>query len=231
MEWMNDPTPEENATFKHFTYFDKRDLPTLLNIECFVDVGGGSVKKGADDTAITITGTDQDNVMYVIDYFSEQTGTNTDTIIDEMFRLDNLYHPKRFLIEKSQAANFLVSPLEKRQLNDRHFLNIEYVSPPKGSGDRRGNMSDGKYQRIAAMASPFKLGAIRIQKWMTKLIDQATRFPRATHDDVLDATAYSWMFSQKNMRPWEQRTPSITDDLFGPEPSQEYEPLYADIGV
>ncbi len=236
MEWMNDPTPAENAEFKVFTYFDKqKEYPTSPLIELTVDVGGGGVKKGADDSAMVVTASDEKNTLYVVDYVSDKMGTDTDRIIDEIFRLDDMYHPQVVRIEKSTATNFLISPLEKRMLNDRHFLNVEYVSPPKGSGDRRGNMSDAKYQRIAAMASPMKLGAIRIQKWMTKLIEQLTRFPRARHDDVADALGYAWMFSLNRLAPDipqpKRHDPNDPLGLFVLNEEEAYVPLYDELGI
>lgn len=237
MEWMNDPVPQENAEFKVFTFFDKQyEMPQKPFVELFVDTGGGSVKKGADDTAMAVTATDEKNTLYALDYISDKMGTDTDRIIDEMFRLDDLYHPQIVRIEKTTASNFLISALEKRMLNDGHFLNVEYVQPPRGSGDRRGNMSDGKYQRIAAMASPMKLGAIRIQRWMTKLIEQLQMFPRAKHDDVADALGYAWMFAQKRITqvPDGSKPKYSPDDPLGlfqtiEEPS--YQPIYDELGI
>lgn len=236
MEWMNDPVPQENAEFKTFSFFEiQTDLPRNLVVELTIDSGGGSVKKGADDTAMVVTATDERNTLFVLDYISDKMGTDTDLIIDNIYKLDDLWHPSTIRIEKTSASNFLIAALEKRMLNDRRFLNVQYVTPPKGSGDRRGNMSDAKYQRIAAMASPMKLGAIRIQRWMTKLLEQLQTFPRAKHDDVADTLGYAWMFVLKRLSP-EPPAPDGTsaDDPLGvfsmPAP-QGYEPLYEDLGI
>ena len=231
MEWMNDPIPEENATFKDFQYFDPFSLPKALTVECFVDVGGGSVKKGADDTAIVVTGTDENNVMYVLDVISDKMGTDTDRIADAFFKVDNNWHPLRFVVERTQASSFLKPALEKRMLNDNHFLNLELVNPGKGSGDRRGNMSDGKYQRISAMQSPVRLGAIKFQRNQHKLIEQLQRFPRASHDDAADALGYAWTYSLRNMRPEQLALRSTLGELDEPPQSSEFVPIYDDLGI
>lgn len=238
MEWMNDPVPQENAEFKVFTYFDKQhDMPPNPYVELTVDTGGGSVKKGADDTAMVVTASDEKNTLYVLDYISDKMGTDTDLIIDNIFKLDDLYHPQVVRIEKTTASNFLITALEKRMLNDGHYLNVEYVQPPRGSGDRRGNMSDGKYQRIAAMASPMKLGAIRIQKWMTKLLEQLQMFPRAKHDDVADTLGYAWMFAQRRVTivdgdmPHARKDPNDPLGIFQANEEPAYEPLYDELGI
>lgn len=236
MEWMNNPVPQENATFQTFTYFDKqKEYPQNPLVELTVDLGGGSTKKGADDAAFVVTASDEKNTLYVVDYVSDKMGTDTDRIIDTIFDLDNKYHPSVIRIEKTTATNFLISPLEKRMLSERHFLNVDYVAPPKGSGDRRGNMSDAKYQRIAAMASPMRLGAIRIQKWMTKLVEQLTMFPRAKHDDVADALGYAWMFSLNRLAPdtptQNRRDPNDPLGIFNLTEEEAYVPLYDDLGI
>ena len=61
MEYQNNPIPQEAAEFKHeyLNYYKLEDLPDNLCVELFMDSGGGSVKKRADDTAIVVTGTDQ----------------------------------------------------------------------------------------------------------------------------------------------------------------------------
>ena len=48
-------------------------------------------------------------------------------------------------------------------------------------------MSDAKYQRIAALAGPMKMGTIKLRSWMKELQEQLLAFPRARHDDLADA--------------------------------------------
>ena len=103
-------------------------------------------------------------------------------------------------IEKTAATNMIRAALERKLLAKRLHLRIEYVAPTRGSADRRGTMSDGKFQRIAAMEAPFKLGVIRIRKWQTKLYEQLLAFPRGKHDDLIDALSYGYMYGQKKKK-------------------------------
>jgi len=224
MEYLNNPVPAEAATFKqeYFQFFDEAPPRRECIVEVFVDLGGGSIRKEADDTAMVVTYMDKHNTIFVNDYICDKMGTDTKKIVDALFSLYSKYQPSRFVIEKTVAANMLMAGLEAEMLNRGVHLNIEYVSPPRGSGDRRGNMSDAKYQRIAAMEAAFKLGAIKIRKWMDRLQEQLLVFPRGQHDDLIDALAYGYMFAQRR----------IDESAFdGMEDGVMYEPLYEELGL
>ena len=94
------------------------------------------------------------------------------------------------------ATNFLNGSLEHEQLARSTFLPIQYVSPPKGAGARQG-MSDAKFQRISALVPNIKAGNILFLPNQHKLFKQSFDFPRAKHDDILDALAYAWMFGHR----------------------------------
>lgn len=228
MEYMNDPIPQEAAEFKmeYFTFFDQKDIPKTLSIEIFVDLGGGSVKTGADDTAMVVVGTDEQNTMYVLDYISDKMGTDVERIAHDLFTLVDRWNPHRVSIEKTQAANFFMVPLSTAMAKERKLFSVNYFNPPRGAsgGDRRGNMSDAKYERIAALASKFKFQTIKIQRWQTKLIEQLIAFPRAKHDDIADALAYAYMFGNKRLS---QLTKQEEEEVA----DSGYQPLYEDIGL
>ncbi len=224
LEYMNDPMPAESATFKDEYFngneFDDVSFPKDTVCECFVDLGGGGVSKSADDSAFVVINTDQHNTMFVNDYIAEVMDTKQ--MVDTLFQLYEKYHPRVFYIEKTMATNILMPTLESEMKKRNVHLRVEMMSPPRGSGDRRGNMSDGKYQRIEAMAPAFKLGTIKMRPWMTKLKAQLLRFPRGKHDDLIDALAYGYMFRIKRMKIKEY----VDDELEG-----GYEPLYAELGI
>ena len=204
MEYMNNPIPTEDATFReeYFQYFD--DLPhhpSHYHREIFVDLGGGSIKKTADDSSFVVLFTDPDTGdMFVQDYVSKPMGTDTSKILSTLLNLASTHNVTRIFIEKTVASNMLCAALDREMKKRRTYLRIEYVSPTRGSGDRRGNMSDGKYQRIAQMEAPFKLGVIKIRRWMEQLKEQLQAFPRGRHDDLIDALSYGYMYGKKARR-------------------------------
>lgn len=244
MEYMNDPMPIETAVFRseYFQYFE--DLPRVTDVtkdfiikELYIDLGGGSVKKTADFTAMVVLAIDQRNNIFIQDYINERFGTDTHRIIQAIFQLYEKHKVSRVVIEKTMATNMLDASLKQAMLDEKRYLNIEYVSPPRGSGDRRGNMSDGKYQRIAAMEAAFKLGIIKMRRWMVELQEQLLAFPRATHDDLADALSYGYMQLQRRMQVSEEKRQRDQEDpndplgLYKKKRNDEYEVLYEEIGL
>jgi predicted phage terminase large subunit-like protein len=225
MEYLNNPIPEETAKFKreYFRFFD--DLPSIqeeqIYFECFIDLGGGSAKETADYTAMVVLAIDRHNNIYIHDYVNKRTGSDINAIIDALLSLHHKYRPRRFVFEKTVATNMIQAALNQSLISKNVHLNIEYINPTRGSGDRRGNMSDGKYQRIVGMEGAFKLGVIKMRPWMTELQDQLLAFPRASHDDLIDALAYGYqLLSRRNF---------YAETLN--QETEEYIPLYEDIGL
>jgi predicted phage terminase large subunit-like protein len=204
MEYMNDPMPIEGAIFtrNNFKFIDvAEEIKGYTRNELFIDLGGGSLKKTADDTAMVVVKTDlESGVMYLDHYIARKYGTDNDAIIKDIFKLVTEHKIGKVYIEKTVASNMLQAALDRAQKERGKSLNIEYIVPPRGSSDRRGNMSDAKYQRIAALADPMKFGKILIRKWMTELMEQLERFPRAKHDDIADALSYAYMFGKRRKK-------------------------------
>jgi len=225
MEYQNDPAPDEAAKFRqeYFQYFE--DLPPRQEIalEMFVDLGGGGAsKENADPTAMVVIGLDNENTFYVHDYVNRRFGTDTNAMINTMFDLARKHQPSKITIENTMATNMIKSALKIEMKKRGMYLNIDYVNPTRGSGgQKRGNMSDGKYMRIAALEAPFKFGGIKIRKWMTELQEQLIMFPRGQHDDLIDALSYGYMHMTPRLKPRDER---LARD-------ESYEALYPEIGL
>ena len=225
MEYLNNPIPTETATFKREYFRTFVDLPDLIAdqviFEVFIDLGGGSTRSTADFTAIVVLAIDKHNNIYVHDYVNKRMGPDVNLLVDELMQIHAKYRPHKYTFEKTVATNMIESTLKATLLAKNVHLNIEYITPTRGSGDRRGNMSDGKYQRIIGMEAAFKLGVIRIRPWMTELMDQLLSFPRSSHDDLLDALAYGYQLLIR------RKFHEQTDE----EPEPDFTPIYADIGL
>lgn len=225
MEYMNDPVPQEAAIFdlKTFRFYDPNALPAKHDLvyEMAIDLGGGSTRVSADDTAFVVTATDKYNNVYVIDVFSDTMGTDTDRIIEVLFSLYDAHAPQTIIVEKTTATNFLISTLEREQLKRNAYLPLKFVNPPRGQGGRKGNMTDAKFQRIAALAPQVRAGVLMFLPSQQKILSQAASFPRSKHDDILDALAYIWMFGHRSI----EMTANQDEDDYS------YQPLYPEIGL
>lgn len=226
MEYMNDPTPEATAFFNlaDWKYYKPTDLPHSKVVEVAVDLGGGSTRRTADDTAMITGATDPvTGKLHILDVVSGKMGTDTTQVIEHLFRINEAHHPSLFIIEKTVATNFLMPTLTHAMQMKRIHLPIKLVTPPRGSGQGTGNMSDAKYQRIKALVQPVKMGDIVILPEHMKLVKQSADFPRGKHDDALDALAYLWMFGFKPAKMSKEEEDYLTHDT--------YQPLYDEIGL
>ncbi len=235
LEYQNNPIPQESAAFRQseFHFFEKLPDDKLMYSEAFCDLGGGSVRKTADPTALGVVYVDSRNDLWLEDYVNVAYGTDLKAFFDDLFKLHFRHKFRRLVMERTQAANMVRAALEAEMLRRRVFFEVEYVSPTRGDGTQRGNMSDGKYQRIAAMAMPVRLGVIHIRKWMSDLQEQLVAFPRAAHDDLADMLSYAWMLVQRRLqRP--EKEDAVNDPLGLRRSSRdpgEYVPMYDEIGV
>lgn len=209
MEYMNDPVPSEGAAFKEemFSYFDSIPLSPFADFsrEMFVDLGGGGASRDADPTAMVVVVTDRSaGTMYVDDIVNRRFGTDSKQLVDSVIATAERNRCTRVVVEKTMASNVLSSTLDREAVRRRCQFRVEYVTPNRGTADRRGKMSDGKYQRIAQMEAAVRTGEIRFRRWMTELVAQLVRFPNAQHDDLADALAYAYAYARrarKNARP------------------------------
>lgn len=228
MEYQNDPVAQDNATFRpeYFQFFE--ELPTLkqspggIRHEIYVDMGGGSASKSADPTAIVSLAMDDSNTIYVHDYINKRYGNDLKPFFDDLFNFIAKYDPTKVAFEKTSASLMVEKPLEQEMQKRNKNFSISWLTPTRGSSQSRGNMSDGKYQRIASMEGDFKLGQIKMRKWMSELQEQLLSFPRGQHDDLIDALAYGY----QNMDRFANSS-SHNQSLKEPE----YQPLYPSLGL
>lgn len=227
MEYQNDPVSQDNATFKpeYFQFF--QDLPSLnespggVRHEIYVDMGGGSASKTADPTAIVALAMDDKNTIYVDDYVNKRYGNDLKPFFDDLFNMIARYNPTKVAFEKTSASMMVERPLEQEMQERNTPFSVTWLTPTRGSAQSRGNMSDGKYQRIASMEASFKLGQIKMRKWMSELQEQLLSFPRGQHDDLIDALAYGY----QNMDRFTSPNKSSSMD------TSEYVPLYPSLGL
>lgn len=229
MEYQNDPIAQENATFKpeYFQFFE--ELPTFktspggLFTEVFIDMGGASESKSADPTAIIVAVSDDKGTLYVEDYKNKRYGNDWKPFFDDLFNIHARHQPSRYVFEKTAVARSIEGGLKREMLKRGVSLNYEMVNPTKGGGSSRGNMSPGKYHRISSMEADFKLGQIKMRKWMTDLQEQLISFPRGQHDDLIDALGYANM---KISRPM-----AVKDDETSKKDIGGMNPIYPGIGL
>ena len=186
-EYLNYPIDESTSYFKRadFTEITKFQLEKIKNGEVLLNYYVGcdlavSTKDRSDYSVFVVAGADHNGVLYVIDV--RRYRLDSLEIIDEFFALQRRYEPHWFAIEKGSITSSL-GPILKAEMNSRGvYFNLETSVANKD-----------KATRARGIQARLRAGSIKFNKeasWYPELEDEFCRFPKARHDDQVDALAW-----------------------------------------
>ena len=176
-QYLNEIIPEGEQEFKRtwLKYYDK--LPDRYQTFAFIDPAI-SQSETADYTALVIVHVSEDNDWY-LEIAKRQRITATDTI-RLMFKVNELFKPSVIGVEvvayQQALVHFLSDEMRKRKV-------VIPVHPLKRGNDKTKEM------RIRGLLPRFEWGRIFIKKGLRDFEDEYSKFPKAQHDDIMDALA------------------------------------------
>jgi len=182
-QYLNDPVPPSTADFKRewFRYYDPTDLRGAeMNKYLLIDPAI-SQEKEADYTAMIVVGIDNQSNIYVLDIVRERMLPSQ--IINEIFRLNERWHPQTTGIEEVGFQRTLRYTLQKEMQQRKKYINITELKP----------RSRSKVERIKGLQPQYANGKVlhcRDLVFNIYLEDELLRFPRGKHDDMIDALSY-----------------------------------------
>ena len=182
-QYMNDPVPEQDATFKRtwFQYYESGDLQgKLLNRFLTIDPAI-SLSKEADYTAMVVTASDEYGYIYILDIIRSRLSPSD--IINEIFRLRDKWDLSDIGIEQVAFQKALSYSLREDDRFKRRPFHITELKPNDRSKD----------QRIKGLQPLYENGKIIHSRLLPNNIyleDELVRFPRSSHDDIIDALSY-----------------------------------------
>ena len=104
-------------------------------------------------------------------------------IVEEMFAVQKKFQPNYFVTEKGAIEKALGPILRREQLARQEFMSLFPMTPTKD-----------KQTRARSFQARFKAGGVKFDKgapWYPDLEEEMVRFPKARHDDQVDAL--SWL--------------------------------------
>ncbi len=179
-EYLNYPIDEENAYFKKDELLDIEDWEQPLEYYAAIDFAI-SQASGADYTVIAVVGVDYKSTLKVIDI--KRGRWDSLEIINKMFETQTEYSPEIFTSEKGAIERalgpFLYSEMGKP---GRPFININKMTPDKDKPSRARSFQ----ARVKSSKVEFDKSA----PWWPNLEAEMLRFPKAKHDDQVDALSW-----------------------------------------
>jgi len=176
--YENKPVSTEDAPFKkeNFRYFTKIDRETSVTTFMTIDLGGKS-EETSTPTGIVIVQVDRDQNWYV--QHASAVYKDLPDIIIEIFRLYDVWKPKKIGVEKEKYSIALMPFLAVEEKERNILLPIEELK-------LKINDRIAKKDRIMSLQPRIERGRLFIKKEQVELEDQLIRFPRGKVD-VIDA--------------------------------------------
>ena len=147
-----------------------------------------STKDRADYTALVVGGMDSNGQLHIVQVVRERLPA--DEIVSTLLALQNIYKPLAVGIEDTQISKSIGPYLNRSMIETGTYLNLIMLKPHR----------QDKLQRARSIQARMRAGQVKFDKdaeWWPNFEDECMTFPRARHDDVVDALAYQGILIDK----------------------------------
>lgn len=184
-QYMNEIIPLDKMVFKKEWVKYYQELPERRNTFIFIDPAL-SESESADNTGVVVVHVDSENRWYV--ELAQRLRIRPTAIVNLIFDLNERFKPSIIGVEsvafQKSLLYFADEELRRRNSAARAKGNPHIVLPLQGVNP--GTQST-KEMRILGLVPRFEWNNLFLNIGLTDLEDELYRFPRAAHDDVLDA--------------------------------------------
>lgn len=140
-----------------------------------------SEKERADYTAIVVGGMDSNGQLHIIQCIRDRFAAND--IVTTLLTLQKIYNPIAVGIEDGQITKAIGPYLNRAMQESGIYLNLVMLKPHR----------QDKIQRARSIQARMRAAMVKFDKqadWWLTFEDECMSFPRARHDDVVDALSY-----------------------------------------
>lgn len=188
-EFLNVPIDETTAFFKRHDFVSRTpdDKKKLLNYYITGDFAI-SERDRADYTVFMVGGMDEAGILHITNVIRARM--DGQEIVQTMMGLQKVYNPIAFGIEEMQVSKALGPYLNRAMIEQNTFINLHMMKPHKTD----------KITRAQSIRARMRAGGVHFDKtadWYQTLEDEAITFPRARHDDQVDALSYLGLLIDK----------------------------------
>jgi predicted phage terminase large subunit-like protein len=177
-QYLNEIIPTELQSFKREWLVYYNSLPSSIHNFMFIDPAI-SQADSADFTGVVVVAVDADKRWYV--RYARRHKITPPQIIELIFALAKEFDPQIIGIEDVAYQKALLYFMDEEMRRRNVLLPIKGVKPPT---DRNKQM-----RILGALVPRFFSGTVMLNRGLTDLELELLKFPRGSHDDLIDALA------------------------------------------
>jgi predicted phage terminase large subunit-like protein len=200
------PTAEDGEFFKaeNLREYLPHQLPRLQDLKLYMASDHAvATKQENDKTCILLVGVDVHDNIYVLDAFWKRA--TTDVVVEKLIDWFEKYKPRKWWAEDDHITKS-IGPFLKKRLRERGVYMMQ--SPVNAYSD--------KVKKAQSIGGRVAMGMVYFPKqapWWVDARDELLKFPRAAHDDFVDALSTVGRGLGKTLAPAKAPEPPK-----GPEP-------------
>lgn len=201
-QYLNEIIPAELQSFRKEWFRYTNEIPGRVNTFLFVDPAISQADT-ADYTGVVVISVDPDKNWYV--RFARRYRVTPTQLIELIFTLYAQFKPQVVGVEEVAYQKALLYFLDEESRRRNVVLPIKGVRPPTDKT---------KEMRILSLVPRFEFGRIYLASGLQDLEMELLKFPRGSHDDLIDALAsceYIYFAPDKEKK-WAKPPPPSSPD-------------------
>jgi len=188
-EYLNEPIDDSVAYFKLRDLVERTKDDSKKRLRYYITGDLAiSEKETADWSVFVVGGMDEDRILHIVNVVRERIDGKE--IVDLILALHRTYEPEAIGIEEMQISKAIGPFLREEMVVQNTFPN---VIPMKHNNKDKIQRSRSIQARVRARGVRFA----KEEEWYPHLEDELLKFPRARHDDQVDALAYLGLLVDK----------------------------------
>jgi predicted phage terminase large subunit-like protein len=179
-EYLNNPIDETNTYFRRSDFLDEKQEDREKPLTYYITMDLAVTQKTSSDySCFLVAGIDAEGYVYIKHIIKERM--DAWEIGETLFGLVRAYDPAMVVSEKGLIINSIMPTLKKKMEEENLYFPFELIAS-----------TVDKVQRAQAIRLRARSGKLKVNKqadWWPNFEDEIIGFPRAPHDDQVDALA------------------------------------------